>query len=199
MKLPNWIPFIADRGTNPDKTRSMRDLGAVEIGRLSEAVGNLSESSWSDADSDKPNQFSVLGKTQHMVFRFILDFQTHRNHADTPLWAEWKELIQPILDETARRLGLEQPEFPRVMLARLRPGGIIAEHVDGAPAALWPHKVHVPLATNREATFRVGRTQRHLKAGRVTEVNNNRRHSARNDGDTDRLHLIFECYDAKAE
>ena len=34
----------------------------------------------------------------------------------------------------------------------------------------------------------------HLPAGEIFEVNNKRVHSVTNGGSTDRIHLIFECY-----
>ena len=49
----------------------------------------------------------------------------------------------------------------------------------------------LPLLTNEQALFRVGRKERHLPAGEIFEVNNKRVHSVTNGGSTDRIHLIF--------
>jgi aspartyl/asparaginyl beta-hydroxylase (cupin superfamily) len=86
--------------------------------------------------------------------------------------------------------------FPRVMLARMAPGGEIKPHRDANAAAKWPHKIHVPLHTNERVTFYVDGVGYRLPEGEAAEVNNMGVHAVKNDGDTDRIHLIFEYYDA---
>ena len=54
---------------------------------------------------------------------------------------------------------------------------------------------HVALLTNPEVGFRIGDTMYHLPEGEAIEVNNLGIHAVRNDGTTDRIHLIFEYYD----
>ena len=84
----------------------------------------------------------------------------------------------------------------RVMLAKLRPGGVIHPHIDANPAAKWPHKIHVPVTTNLGVVSCFGGGEHHFQQGEAVEVNNLGLHWVRNDGDTDRIHLIFEYYDA---
>jgi aspartyl/asparaginyl beta-hydroxylase (cupin superfamily) len=86
--------------------------------------------------------------------------------------------------------------FPRVMLARMPPGGVIHPHIDANPAAKWPHKIHVPLSTNPGVVSFFGGEEHNFPVGEAVEVNNLGPHWVRNDGDTDRVHLIFEYYDA---
>jgi hypothetical protein len=50
------------------------------------------------------------------------------------------------------------------------------------------------LITNSETIFHVGSKARHLPVGEIFEVNNKRFHAVRNDGELDRIHFIFECY-----
>lgn len=92
--------------------------------------------------------------------------------------------------------GYARGVFPRVMLARMAAGGVIQPHRDANPAAKWPHKIHVPLVTNDKVIFRVEGDERHLAEGQAVEVNNMGTHSVDNLGATDRIHLIFEYYDA---
>ena len=82
-----------------------------------------------------------------------------------------------------------------MMLARLAKGGVIEKHVDGAGSNLLTHKIHVPLVTNEKVWFEVGSTVFHLEPGLAYELNNIRPHGVRNDGDHDRIHLIFEIMD----
>ena len=50
-------------------------------------------------------------------------------------------------------------------------------------------------ATRSADGFLIGERVYHLPEGRAVEVNNLGRHAVRNDGATDRIHLIFEYYD----
>ena len=97
------------------------------------------------------------------------------------------------MDQAAGNLGYKNYCFPRAMFAKLSAGGEISRHSDGN-ASHYIHKIHVPLMTNEETIFHVGRQARHLPQGEIIEVNNKRTHSVRNDGDQDRIHFIFECY-----
>ena len=180
---------------NPRKTTSIRRLGRVDIAALREAVLALPEAVWDAENADKPNRFEALDKTRHVVFRFVSNFQDWRDSYDRPLWAQWRELLEPVLAQAVRPYGYANAAFPRVMLARMAPGGVIKPHRDANPAAKWPHKVHVPLLTNERVTFFVDGVGYHLEEGEAVEVSNMAVHAVENAGDSDRIHLIFEYYD----
>jgi aspartyl/asparaginyl beta-hydroxylase len=180
---------------NPRKTQSVRHLGSVDITGLRDAVLSIPEPVWDAENADKPNRFEALDRTRHIVFRFVTNFQDWRESYDRPLWAEWRGRLEPILAQAVRPYGYANAAFPRVMLARMGPGGIIKPHRDANPAAKWPHKIHVPIATNDKVTFFVDGVGYRFPEGEAVEVNNMGVHAVRNDGDTDRIHLIFEYYD----
>jgi aspartyl/asparaginyl beta-hydroxylase (cupin superfamily) len=81
------------------------------------------------------------------------------------------------------------------MLARMAPGGVIKPHRDANPAAKWPHKIHVPIQTNDKVVFFVEGIGYRMPEGEAFEVNNMGVHAVENNGDSDRIHLIFEYYD----
>ena len=180
---------------NPRKTESIRRLGPVDIAALREAVLGIDEARWDAENADKPNRFEALDRTRHIVFRFVSNFQDWRDSYDRPLWAEWKGLLEPVLAQAVRDYGYTDAAFPRVMLARMAPGGVIKPHRDANPAAKWPHKIHVPLVTNDKVTFFVDGVGYHFPEGEAVEVSNMAVHAVENAGDTDRIHLIFEYYD----
>jgi hypothetical protein len=180
---------------NPRKTTSVRDLGRVDISRLREAVLAIPESTWDAEDADKPNRFGALDRTRHIVFRFVSSFEDWREAYDRPLWPEWRALLEPLMAQAVRPYGYARGEYPRVMLARMAPGGIIKPHRDANPAARWPHKIHVPLLTNDRVTFFVDGIGYRMPEGEAYEVNNMGVHAVENAGDSDRIHLIFEYYD----
>lgn len=180
---------------NPRKTTTIRRLGTVDIARLREAVLALPESVWDAENASKPNRFGALGTTRHVVFRFVSNFLDWRESYDRPLWNEWKDRLEPVLTAATAPYGYQRGAFPRVMLARMAPGGVIHPHRDENPAAKWPHKIHVPLQTNEDVTFYVDGVGYQLGEGEAVEVNNMGAHAVENRGSTDRIHLIFEYYD----
>lgn len=185
-----------DPYANPRKTTSIRRLGPVDIAALKAAVLAIPEAVWDAENAGKPNRFEALDRTRHIVFRFVDSVRDWRGSHDRPAWAEWRALIEPVLQRAVAPYAYANGVFPRVMLARMAAGGEIKPHRDANAAAKWPHKIHVPLLTNEKVTFYVDGVGYHLPEGEAAEVNNMGVHAVKNDGDTDRIHLIFEYYDA---
>lgn len=180
---------------NPRKTESVRPLGRVDITALRKAVLEIPEAVWQQENSTKPNRFDALDKTVHIPFRFVREFDDWRVSDDMPLWPQWRGLLEPVLAEATAPYGYRRGGYPRIMLARMAPGGVIHPHRDGNPSAKWPHKIHVPLQTNPGVTFEIEGVGYHLLEGEACEVNNMGVHAVTNRGATDRIHLIFEYYD----
>jgi hypothetical protein len=181
---------------NPRKTASLRPLGKVDVAALREEVLAIPEPIWDFENSSKPNDYRALDRTRHILFRFVDTTRDWRRSHDRPLWEAWRARIEPILRRAVAPYGYANGVFPRVMLARMPPGGEIKPHQDTNVAARWPHKIHVPITTNDRVAFWIDGRAYHLPVGEVFEVNNMAVHAVRNDGDTDRIHLIFEYYDA---
>jgi hypothetical protein len=181
---------------NPRKTTGVRQLGAVDVTALRAAVLAIPEDVWAVENAAKPNKFEALDATQHIVFRFINDPRDWRGSHDRPAWSQWRPLLEPVLAQAVGAYGYARGVFPRVMLARMPPGGVIHPHIDANPAAKWPHKIHVPVSTNAGVVSFFGGGEHHFPTGQAVEVNNLAPHWVRNNGDTDRVHLIFEYYDA---
>ncbi len=184
-----------DAYANPRKTTTIRRLGAVEIDALKAAVLAIPETVWNAENADKPNRFEALDKTRHIVFRFVDSVRDWRGSHDRPAWAEWRALLEPVMYAAVAQYGYAHGAFPRVMLARMGAGGEIKPHRDANAAAKWPHKIHVPLLTNDRVTFFVDGVGYHLPEGEAAEVNNMGVHAVKNDGNADRIHLIFEYFD----
>lgn len=180
---------------NPRKTATVRKLGRVDISALRAAVTAIPEATWAAENAGKPNKFGVLGATRHFVFRFVDSPHDWRRSHDRPAWPQWRGVLEPVMAAAVRDYGYARGAFPRVMLARMPPGGIIHPHVDANPAALWPHKIHVPLSTNPGVISFFGGQAHHFPEGEAVEVNNLGPHWVRNDGAVSRIHLIFEYYD----
>ena len=181
---------------NPRKTASFRALGRVDVSGLSDAILALPDAVWEFENSSKPNDYRALDRTRHIVFRFVDSTRDWRRSHDRPLWDAWRLRLEPVLRQAVAPYGYANGVFPRVMLARMPPGGEIRPHQDTNVAARWPHKIHIPILTNERVAFWIDGKAYHLPAGEAFEVNNMAVHAVRNDGDSDRIHLIFEYYDA---
>lgn len=181
---------------NPRKTLTVRSLGAVDISALRSAVLDIPEDIWDAENALKPNRFEVLQEIRHIVFRFVDSPRDWRRSHDRVAWPQWRHLLEPVLSQAVRDYGYARGVFPRVMLARMPSGAVIHPHIDANPAAKWPHKIHVPLLTNTGVVSFFGGSERYFPQGEAIEVNNLAPHWVRNDGDNDRIHLIFEYFDA---
>jgi len=179
--------------------RPIRDLGPVEVAPLLRQVLALSDRTWALEDEVKENNFEVFHQTQHMVFRFVEDDGDPRRFHENPAWHIWKPLLMPVIEAAIAPYGFVQPIFPKAMLARLRARGVIDRHVDSAQTNLRTHKIHVPLVTNPGVVMSLGDSEHQLAFGRAYEVNNVIVHGVRNDGDTDRIHFIFEVFEGAVD
>ena len=180
---------------NPRKTTAVKHLGPIDIDALRDAVLALPQSTWDRENADKPNRFEALDKTQHIVFRFVDKLGDWRQSHDRPMWGEFQALLEPIMAQATAPYGYARGGFPRIMLARMAPGGVIHPHIDASPSAKWPHKIHVPLTTNPGVVFFIKPQNYHFPVGQAVEVNNLDVHAVANQGDSDRIHLIFEYFD----
>ena len=180
---------------NPRKTTTVRHLGNVDISSIRDAILAIPESVWDAENATKPNRYEALDRTRHIVFRFIDSPKDWRKSHDRPAWGEWRDRLLPVMEQATRPYGYARAAYPRVMFARMAPGGIIHPHTDSNAAAQWPHKIHVPILTNPKVSFLSGGSVHHFAEGEAVEVNNLGIHAVSNDGETDRIHLIFEYYD----
>lgn len=182
---------------NEHKTDSIRELGAIDILPLLNILPQLVRE-W-----DKEEEFEVnhnkkmsLSQVQHINFRWSDKQAEPVRYFDLPLWDKYKDVLLPIMQKTVQPLGYEQGYFPRVMLAKMLPGTVIPEHIDGHTRGWIAHKIHIPLITNEQVTFSIAGILYHFAAGKAYEVNNGAPHAVSNLGDTARIHFIFEYLDA---
>ena len=117
---------------SPKKAKTVRELGAVDISGVREDILNLPQSLWQSEDTGKPNKFEQLGKTEHIVFRFVKDYDKHWETIAYPIWDEWKDRLQPLMDQATKAYGYQKGDFSRVMLAKLPPHSKISLQIGRA-------------------------------------------------------------------
>ncbi len=180
---------------NPRKTRAVRSLGPIDIAPVRDAICALPDEIWAGENAKKVNKYEALGATTHVLFRFVSDVADWRGSYDLPIWNEWRERIEPLMRKATEPYGYTRGAYPRIMLARMAPGGVIHPHVDANRSAAWPHKIHIPIQTNPGVEFYVEPNTYHLEEGQAYEVNNRGPHAVKNNGAEPRIHLIFEYFD----
>lgn len=105
------------------------------------------------------------------------------------VWHRFGEIAEPVVD------GL-MDYFPSCMsdqwmLSVVMPGHAIEPHCDEQPPH-WLCRVHVPLTTNDQSQFIVGGVARRMTVGQAYRVNTEIEHSVMNDGDSPRIHFMFD-------
>ena len=65
-----------------------------------------------------------------------------------PDWLEWREVLEPIVDQTIASLRTPRGVITRLALVRLQPGLRIDPHTDGQPMAERAHRIHVAIDGN---------------------------------------------------
>jgi hypothetical protein len=178
------------------KPEYIRELGSVDITEIEALVSRIPDAVWDMEDSRKENAFRCFHHTRHIIFRFIEGFRDHRVFYSTPIWHLCHSTLLPIFDQVVATYGLSRNAYPKVMLARLAAGHTIDAHVDGGGPNLFTHKIHIPIQTNDKVRFFVRNRAFRLRRGIAYEVNNLATHGVENAGETDRIHLIFEVFDA---
>jgi hypothetical protein len=182
---------------NTRKTKTVKELGEVDISLIQADILNLSQEYWDKYDCIKPNGFDVFSRTtQHIVFKFVTDYaEPFPDLVEYPIWEEWKHKLEPIIRKIVEPYGYLENTIGKVMLAKLSPRCKISPHIDNVVESVYPLKLHLPIATNPDVKMFVGDQSYHFQVGRAYEMNNMALHSVANDGDSDRIHLIFTYYD----
>lgn len=178
------------------KPPGIRPLGIVDIAPLQATLAQFTENVWRTHDTAKPNKFDCFHHTRHVVFRFC-DFQDPQVFESNAGWKIWGRSLLRVMGQASAPLGLSEPVHPKVMFASLSAGHRIDVHIDGGAAAARTHKIHIPVRTEPAATFIVDGVESHLRKGFAYEVNNTLPHGAFNGGREDRVHFIFEVFDAR--
>jgi hypothetical protein len=106
-----------------------------------------------------------------------------------PAWHEFGAVAAPIVDHLMALFpGCEAHQR---MLSVVMPGHSIPPHRDQQPAN-WLCRVHVPLLTNDRSEFWVGDQVHHMAPGMAYRVNTLVVHSVINQGDSPRIHFMFD-------
>ncbi len=189
MTLPNDLFRDA-----PNKLKDkVLKLGAVDIRAIEEKLKSKTAEEWLE-NSLRQKQFAVHKDTQSLVLKWCANTGTDTPVETTRHYEDFEPLLKPIMDLIQREYQYQQPVVRKAMFAKLRAGGEIIPHVDGAVALRMVHRIHIPIVTNERVHFYIDNTDFPMKAGEVIEFDNTREHAVKNDSADDRIHLIIDYY-----
>lgn len=166
-----------------------RALGAVNHEPLKQAALSLDEEVWhlESLRSAQPLRKDV----NSVVLVFCNGWQPIRVERRSG-WEYLHEVAMPLASSIISDHYQVGGQLLRVMVARLVVNGTIKPHIDHHPSFAVGHRIHVPLVTNPQVEFLVDDQAVIMQEGQAYELNNLLVHSVRNNGDEDRIHLIFD-------
>jgi GNAT superfamily N-acetyltransferase len=99
-----------------------------------------------------------------------------------------------LMRQAAEAIGAA--ELGYVMAVKLKAGGVVTPHVDEGPYSDHFTRFHLVLSTNAGCLFNSGHEVAHMSAGELWQFDHKARHHFVNNGDTDRIHIIFDAVPA---
>jgi oxalate decarboxylase/phosphoglucose isomerase-like protein (cupin superfamily) len=102
--------------------------------------------------------------------------------------AKWKHKHGPGTDYYVWDVSDRFPGKARAFFLRIAPGGMVHPHVDTCRTVT----THYCVETNDRAVMVFGGEEIRLKPGESRVVDRTVEHYSRNDGETDRIHLLVE-------
>ncbi len=104
-------------------------------------------------------------------------------------WLGMQVQTDPVVHEVMRMFPGHR-EFNR-MLSVVMPGHRIEPHRD-PQGPTWCFRAHVPLTSNEQSRFISGGVAHNLRPGFAYRVDTREEHSVENDGDTPRIHFMWD-------
>jgi hypothetical protein len=106
-----------------------------------------------------------------------------------PDWHGFGLVAEPVVESVMS--GFPGLVTYQVMLSAVMPGEVIEPHTD-SQAPDWLFRVHVPLMTNIASLFIAGGSPHFLEVGKAYRINTEAVHSVSNEGETPRVHLMWD-------
>ena len=115
--------------------------------------------------------------------------------ASNPGTREWVDLpVLLAMPAMVSLLGQFECPLASVRLMRLAAGSEILQHREDDLEASWGMaRLHIPLATNSEVDFRLNGTRVVMAVGECWYLRLSDLHSVRNEGHSDRVHLVIDA------
>ena len=172
---------------------TVRRIGHVDTTAIKALLDTKTDEEWQE-NGLRQQQFKVHKDTQSLVLKWCANTGTDTPVETTAHFDTFAPVLKPVLDMIQHEYQYQNPVIRKAMFARLKAGGVISDHMDGAVALRMVHRIHIPIVTNDKVHFFINDIDHQFNVGDVIEIDNTRYHSVRNEGDQDRIHLIVDYY-----
>lgn len=165
-------------------------LGGFNCAAFTERVLALEEPAW-HSDDRRQADYDVHAQTQSIILLFCEgwpDVKVGRASG----WDLLADEALPLADQVIAKCYPSGGTLLRAMVTRLLPGCRIARHKDFHPSFSLAHRIHIPLVTNPGVEFVVGSERVPPRPHFAFELNNIMMHHVINNGDSQRIHFIFD-------
>lgn len=121
---------------------------------------------------------------------FIDNFKFNKNYSK--IQNDFTKLIDSEIIEKIKKIYGRGKIFS-LQLSSILPGGKIRKHYDGGLNFTLCHRIHIPIVTNKNIIFGIGKNEYFFEVGKMFELNNLEYHYVKNmDEKLNRLHLIID-------
>ena len=170
----------------------VRELGAIDITILHEAILSQEEAAWHE-DDFRQQSYDVHNETESIVLVFTDGTNWPNSEVrKEPGWDRLADAAVPVMHEIIEKHYPKGGTIVRAMAAKLVAGGKIKPHHDRHPSFHCGHRIHIPITTNPRVRFMIDGRPYQFEVGQAYEINNQKQHSVMNKGKDDRITFIFD-------
>jgi hypothetical protein len=166
-----------------------RMVGAIDPSIPAQFQALVEPRDWIVYDYRK-NMVGHTGVYESMVFRHSSEYST-ATIKDMPLMGKYRSSIESMVGAMRNHYLIRDYT---ALASKLGPGSKVSPHTDLGEFLESIHRVHIPVVTNENSFYFVGDERVQMKVGEMYEIDNQRVHWVKNDGDTDRVHVIINIY-----
>jgi hypothetical protein len=175
-----------------DICEPLRELGAVDVAELRDAILGLDAESWLE-NVQRQQEYEVHKSTQSVVMVFTdgsgwPDIEVTKEVG----WDRLAHAAVPLMHQIIADKYAPGGTIIRAMAAKLLAGSVISPHTDQHPSFHYGHRIHIPITTNSRVRFMIDGRPYRFTVGNAYELNNQKNHSVMNKGAEDRITFIFD-------
>ncbi len=178
--------------------QNFKVFGKVDIQPFLDGYNKISDDDW-DKYTWRQDANPMHGASKSLAIIYDQDFR-HFNTTRHEFYdrLNFGDIIIPMQDLLQNEYG---PGYiVRAVLVKLEKGNSIKPHSDVGASYSLSHRIHVPLICEQDKVeYVVNGESRYFDIGTMFELNNMRTHSVHNNGNIDRVNLLFDfaTYDGK--
>lgn len=173
---------------------NLRTFPQINIQPVQKLVSELSESRWQE-NRLRQKKFTIHFDTNTIFIKFI-----NKSHCiiDEGIIQKIQPTLDSIIDNLQKTFGYEHINIERIIITRLKGKGYIPRHRDKGAFFETNHRLHIPIKTNDNVYFSVGKEKISLQQGKMYEINNCKSHGVENKSCEPRIHMIIDCNSKKS-